>query len=492
MPIGATCIWEVRTTGSNTNGGGYTSGGTDYSQQDAAQYALTGVTSEAAGNTVLSASAVAAMVGNIGCCVSGTNFTTSEFFEVASVSVGVSITFGTSHAAASISTGVGANGVINIGGAFKIGGTLDDDFFDSVVAGNTVYIQTSASGVTYTLGEAVSMASSGTAPLPITFEAYITARGTKPTGVDRPIIASAANSLVTSGYVVCKYLIFTSTGGTNAIALGNYNVLIECKAVNTNTGAVYAFYGTGTSGNYYLVSCEGICRTGTAFEGGYAGGQLVNCYFHDSSKGIVLNSNTSIFGCIIDTCVTGITTNYYGGIYNNTIRNCVTGISGGAKYVYISANNSISDCVTGALWTTNELINVWKCNNFYNTTDNTLVTLDSTNLVASNPLLGSGLVSGTDGVTSASGLVFTAVSAPFSGVTTSDCLLIKATGTGATVGVYIISSVDSTSQLTISTSAGASKTGITYGIVKGADFTLGAGSPCFDAGLQPSSVIGIT
>lgn len=492
--IGATAVWEVRSTGSNTAGGGYTSGGTDYSQQAAAQYALTGVTSAGAGNTVLTASAAADMVGNIACCVSGTNFTTSEWFEVVSVSVGVSITFGTSHASASICTGIGVNGVINIGGAFLIGGSLDDEWFDSTRAGNTVYIASTAGGVTYTIGEPMASASIGTDILPKVFQGYKDTRTTISTGVDRPIFALGANTFSTAPYSTWKYLIFTTTN-SSGVYVGTYNTLLECKSTNSSTTANYpAFYLGGDIG--ILISCEAISAKGYAV---YAGilCHIINCYFHDSKTGIYFASNyygRSVSHSIIDTCLTGIdySASYSLLFLNNVVRNCLTGITGTTAYNSSFINNIISDCVTGASWTaTYGNSNYWGYNNFYNTTDTTNVTLDSTNLVASDPLLGSALVSGTDGVTSASGLVFTAVSAPFSGVTTSDCLLIKVAGTGATLGVYAISSVDSTSQLTIATTAGASKSSISYGIVKGSDFTLQSGSPCFNVGLKPSVVIGI-
>jgi hypothetical protein len=221
----------------------------------------------------------------------------------------------------------------------------------------------------------------------------------------------------------------------------------------------------------------------------------INCYAHDSQIGFLWQGVMSIISCLVDTCNTGMSmVSYNAGIVaNNTIRNCITGILGTTAYLNAFVNNIISDCLTGASWNAGGgKTNTWTCNNFYNTTDNTNVTLDATNLVASNPLLGSGFVSGTDGETDDTQHIFTADSAPFSGVTTSDCLLIKEAGTGATLGVYVISSVDSTSQLTIATHMGASKTGITYGIVKGTDFTLGAGSPCFNTGLKPSSNIGIS
>jgi len=49
VALSAAQILEVRSTGSDANGGGFKAGasGTDYSQQDAAQYALTGLTTAA-------------------------------------------------------------------------------------------------------------------------------------------------------------------------------------------------------------------------------------------------------------------------------------------------------------------------------------------------------------------------------------------------------------------------------------------------------------
>lgn len=106
--------WEVRgATGSDSNGGAFLPGatGTDYSQQDAAQYALTGLTTAAANAIILTASAAADMVGNVIQITSGTNFTVG-FYQIKSVSVGVSITVDRN-----CTTAAGASGVGNIGGA---------------------------------------------------------------------------------------------------------------------------------------------------------------------------------------------------------------------------------------------------------------------------------------------------------------------------------------------------------------------------------------
>lgn len=494
--IGSTCTWEVRSTGANTSGGGYTSGGTDYSQQPAPQYDITTATSAGAGNTLLTVAAAAAMVGNVAQTQGGTNITNNEFFEVASVVVGTSITFSTSHSGASIATGIVANGHLHIGGAFLIGGTLDDDFFDSLQAGNTIYLQSTAGGVTYTTGENVGMGSAGTGPLPITFEPYITARGTIPAGTDRPTIAAGANGFYFGQCSLIKNMIFTISHASG-IDNGGYGfTFVNCKCTSSGVANSYAF-GAG-SGNARFINCEAVSPLGYAFAMNAGNSMAINCYAHDSQQGFrITGLNDSIIHCIADTCQTGINCVANGNllITNNTIRNCITGISGstsGASYSDTFINNIITDCITGAAWTTEEKINQWDYNCWYNPagTDVTLVT-KGLNDITADPLLVSGLASGTDGATDKLGTTFTAASAPFSGVTTSDCLLISVAGTGMTLGVYIISSVDSTSQLTLSTSAGANKTGATYGLIKGANFTLSAGSPCFDAGMQPGSGIGL-
>ncbi len=79
MALAATIVWEVRSGGSDTlNGGGFKTGasGTDYSQQNSAQYTLTNATTSGADVTIAHSSASTDMVGNICQITAGTNFTT--------------------------------------------------------------------------------------------------------------------------------------------------------------------------------------------------------------------------------------------------------------------------------------------------------------------------------------------------------------------------------------------------------------------------------
>jgi len=62
--ISANCVWEIRTTGSNNNGGGYVGGGTDYSQQDAAQLSLTDLAMKSVPDAVFNGAGLDDMVSS--------------------------------------------------------------------------------------------------------------------------------------------------------------------------------------------------------------------------------------------------------------------------------------------------------------------------------------------------------------------------------------------------------------------------------------------
>src|SRR5438105_2455552 len=89
MAISASFVWEVRTTGADTNGGGFKTGatGTDFSQQDAAQASGADLAVDATTNTKITSAThnfVAADVGNLIQISAGTGYTTG-FYEIVSV-----------------------------------------------------------------------------------------------------------------------------------------------------------------------------------------------------------------------------------------------------------------------------------------------------------------------------------------------------------------------------------------------------------------------
>lgn len=212
MPISSSVVWELRSAGNANNGGGFKTGatGSDFSQQNAAQYALTGLTSAGAGNTILSAAAAADMVGNVAQAISGTNITPG-FFEVLSVVVGVSITFSTNSAAASICTGIAASGVINIGGALLTWAQL---FGTGVMAaGQNAWVKGS-----FTITSAVIInfqAGTTSASFGSTVTGYSTTRG----DTGQATLTTATNSIdlvaFTSTYgLTFKQITSSSTAGT--------------------------------------------------------------------------------------------------------------------------------------------------------------------------------------------------------------------------------------------------------------------------------------
>ena len=212
MALSTSMVWELRDSGSDSNGGGFKTGasGTDYSKQNSPQYALTGVTSAGAGNTVLTASAAADMVGNVGQVISGTNFTTG-WFEVLSVVAGVSITFSTNQAGASICTGVGASGVINIGGGLLTWATL---FSTPVMAaGHNAWVKG-----TFTITSALVIsfqAGTGGGAVQSVVQGYTTVRGDS----GHALLTTATNSIDLVDFTTTYGILFrqidsSSTAGT--------------------------------------------------------------------------------------------------------------------------------------------------------------------------------------------------------------------------------------------------------------------------------------
>jgi hypothetical protein len=315
------------------------------------------------------------------------------------------------------------------------------------------------------------------------------------TGDDRPLLNQGAYYWI--GGASYQFIAIRSTGtGSLPIAPTQYGVVFQCKVLNTSPTVNRAAL-EGYDSQIRIVGCEASSSAGYAIyhHGGY--GTVQGCYCHDSKTGIYGDAvSCHIFDCVIESCLTGVdVTDELGwSVLGCTIRNCGTGIAATTAYQFSCTNTIITDCLVGALWTTQEDCNFWAFNDFHdNSTDRTLVSslFGALTDITGDPALTCGIVKGTDGVTDGTGQIFTPTTVDFTGVTTADCLVILGAGTGATLGVYTISSVEA-SHLHLATSAGASKTGITYGVVKGTDFTLQAGSSCLDAGLDAHTYSGVT
>lgn len=294
MAVPATTVWEVRpTVGSDNNGGGFVPGssGTDWSQQTSPQYALTGIASSGSGNTVLSTLAAADMVGNIAQVTSGTNFN-KGMFEVTSVSVGVSITFGTNIGGSSICSGVGASGVINIGGALATLAILYRviNSATQMIASNTIYIKATGS---LTLTAVIQ-----------NFDVnYFTVIGYTSTRGDngRATITTSTNSinlyeLGNSGYTSFWYNIaFTNTAGTPGDAYyfnSNNTQVVIFQNCLFNGFAIAINFSTYLAYHVLFVACEitGCTTAGVSCEfPQYM--EFDDCYIHGNAIGVSVNPN---------------------------------------------------------------------------------------------------------------------------------------------------------------------------------------------------------
>lgn len=215
MALDAATIWEFRSTATANmvNGGGFNAtrdvvNGVDYSQQDTAQLTATDLTCTAASTTITSATGgfTHAMEGNIIhlTALTGTGSIVG-WYEIVTWT-------DTNNVVLDRTPTDGANnitaGTFYVGGSLNVGNSLEDDFFDSLVAGNIVYVK---GAVTYTPSEAISTVVDGTTASPITIEGYNTTRGDNPIGANRPTIALGANSITVDNYWIFKNFIMTTT-----------------------------------------------------------------------------------------------------------------------------------------------------------------------------------------------------------------------------------------------------------------------------------------
>lgn len=294
MAIGATTVWEVRTTGNAANGGGYSSGGTDYSQQDAAQLTLTdGATSGAGVTTLTSVTGgfTSAMVGNVLYISSGTNFQTG-YYQITVYTDTNTVTLDRTP----------SSGAAGSGGNFKVGGavTLPSLIQAAVVRGNTVYIKNG----TYTDNLVPTATGDG---LNINWIGYNSSRDDNPLTTSRPTIKPSSGVAINVGSAVeghiFRYLILDGTGGgTSGVqtttASGCWAVFHHVKATGFSSHGFILM-------NSIAYFCESSSNsTGFSANGAAAGFSCFYCYAHDNTNQGYVGTNQygpACISCIADT-----------------------------------------------------------------------------------------------------------------------------------------------------------------------------------------------
>lgn len=321
MALSANTVWEVRTTGSSTNGGGYVSGGTDWSQQDAAQYSVTdGVTAGTTTITSATANFGTDVVGNLIYVSGGTGSVAAARYQIISRTNATTIVVDRS-------TGLTAG----TGVTLKIGGAVDHPniVIPIMVSYNIVWIKTG----TYDFSTGVTVA---TATYPYKIEGYNSTRGDG-TAASVTLRATAAITMITG-----------SNGGTAQSDMHVYRNLTLDGNSDTGTNATtIGSTGTGTLTAFINVIIKNW--SGNGINGGSS--TYPNVYGHNleiygCNKGIsgasACTLNVMLYGCSIhDNTSHGVEQISGQGL---TVVGCLFYDNGGSGLVYTGRLSLIQNC----------------------------------------------------------------------------------------------------------------------------------------------------
>lgn len=265
MALSASSVFEVRTGGNDTNGGGFVTGatGVDFSQQNAKNTVGNNIsTTDAVANgtttlTSATASFTADIVGNIIYLQGGTGTLAAGRYRVMTITNATTVTVDRVIAAG---TGI----TMNIGGAVLTLGILGSTTATIPVSGNKIWIQAG----TYVITSATPNISAGcfSTALSIQIEGYQTARGDMGT---KPLIQADGTivtfTLIAGTSLACKIrnLELDGNSRTSSRGITASNALQVYRVLGRNfTNS--AFVGTVNCGTFIECVATG-CSTQPAF-----------------------------------------------------------------------------------------------------------------------------------------------------------------------------------------------------------------------------------
>lgn len=353
MALSNATVFEVRTTGSDNNGGGFVtgSGGTDYSQQTAAQQNFNGTTITASdvsiGSTLTLAgvTADATWVGNLLNITGGTNFTVGVYQILSQTGSTITLDRNATTAAGAAMTG-------NMGGCFA---TIGKAVGLMSVTGMITYVKATA---TYSISTGIATVSGINTALGVNrIIGYTTTRG----DLGRPTIqtTAAVNAYTDAngGHRLENFIVDNNSVGSLGVSLsGNYSSIFNCTVKNTTgNGVNIAGISSGA------VQCE-ITNTANQFIGG-TGAYFLGCWFHaiNNSNGVIYNSGTAtvIEDCIFDSnpgvstdCinVVSLPASVRRCVFYNTGRTGISNASAHSLHGEISNNIFVSNGGYGINW----------------------------------------------------------------------------------------------------------------------------------------------
>lgn len=334
MAIAAASVWEVRTAGNDTNGGGFVAGasGTDYSQQDAKNTVGNNISTTdlvAVGTTTLTsatASFTSAIVGNIIYLQGGTGALAAGWYEVTTFTNSTTIIVDRAVAAG---TGI----TLNIGGALASPGQASAN----VVTGNSVYVKSG----TYTITSATGAISGGcyltTARSHlIGYQSTRGDMGTPPllqaSGISTFVLVQATNADGSTWNINVDGASLTSSRGFQQRGFA-----YKCGAMNcTNNGFIRS-----TSCTFVRCFATG-CSTAQAF----GNGQYVACIAYDNTAGGfgLSDAQGSAIRCIADSN-SGATSDGFSCTSDSMLVNCVSYNSGRDGFRTTGDCTSFLNCI---------------------------------------------------------------------------------------------------------------------------------------------------
>lgn len=281
MALSASTVLEVRTTGNDTNGGGFVTGssGTDWSQQNSPQYSVTdGVTAGTTTITSTTASFGTDVVGNLVYVQGGTGSVVAGWYQI---TARVNATTITVDRSTGLSVGTGAT--VRIGGALATPGMAS---FVKTTAGMEVWIKAG----TYTLTSSTASVSGGpisdtTGGVSLTdlsvWRGYNTVRGDLTT---RPVISAGSITGITMMAASASRTAFmnieldANNGASNiGVDMGGLNNGVAYMKVSNAKGISY------NNGSFHFM-CEAVnCQGTNSFFSGNVTAAFISCVARDTS-----------------------------------------------------------------------------------------------------------------------------------------------------------------------------------------------------------------
>lgn len=292
MAINASTVWEVRTAGNDTNGGGYDAsqvGGSDMSQQDAKNTVGNNIsTTDAVANgtttlTSATASFTSAAIGNIIYLQGGTGVLAATRRRVVSVTNATTIVVD-----ATVAAGTGIT--MNIGGACATPGGAAVNFAND----NTVWIKAG----TYTQTSAASNVAAGRFNRTGYMIGYGATRGD-----------NGGPPLLQADGVITNF-IMVNLGGAG------YVKNIKCDGNNRANSQAFGLATTSKAGDCIAVNCTSIAFNNT--------GVCVNCIASGCSTTTPFIGAGIYYGCVAKD-------NTVSGFRDGTFINCIADSNSGAS-----------------------------------------------------------------------------------------------------------------------------------------------------------------